>query len=135
MPNNFLQLHKVNVVLIVKPISCLNLKNEYNTEIFNPICLNVNNLIDEWIFLLQFVGVTFWSLMAIDRRLVLPESLDPYFPGWLNHMMHTNIMIFQLLELMSSSRKYPRRHYGCMTLFLFETAYLIWLLCLFNNES
>lgn len=26
------------------------------------------------------VGVSFWALMAIDRELVLPKALDPYFP-------------------------------------------------------
>lgn len=26
------------------------------------------------------VGVSFWTLMAIDRELVLPKVLDPYFP-------------------------------------------------------
>lgn len=26
------------------------------------------------------VGSTFWSLMAVDRELVFPKALDPYFP-------------------------------------------------------
>lgn len=27
------------------------------------------------------VGVTFWTLMAIDRELVFPKALDAVFPG------------------------------------------------------
>lgn len=27
------------------------------------------------------VGVTFWSLMAIDRELVFPKAFDAFFPG------------------------------------------------------
>ncbi|KAK9505314.1 hypothetical protein O3M35_009398 [Rhynocoris fuscipes] len=74
----------------------------------------------------MFVGITFWSLMAIDRELVLPKALDPYFPSWVNHVMHTNIMIFQALEILTSSRKYPPRKYSILALFLFQTVYLSW---------
>lgn len=30
------------------------------------------------------VGVTFWTLMAIDRELVFPKALDAVFPGYLH---------------------------------------------------
>lgn len=32
------------------------------------------------------VSGMFWLLYAIDRKLVLPESMDAYFPGWYNHI-------------------------------------------------
>ncbi|KAL1115568.1 hypothetical protein AAG570_005858 [Ranatra chinensis] len=77
--------------------------------------------------LAMFVGVTFWGLMAVDRELVLPRVLDAYFPSWLNHVMHTNIIVFQLLEMATSSRKYPKRKYGLSALFLFQATYLSWM--------
>ncbi|XP_073992521.1 androgen-dependent TFPI-regulating protein-like isoform X2 [Rhodnius prolixus] len=75
----------------------------------------------------MFVGSTFWGLMAIDRELVLPKALDPYFPVWLNHVMHTNIVVFQILETLTSSREYPQRKYSISALFLFQTCYLSWM--------
>ncbi|XP_014256064.1 androgen-induced gene 1 protein-like isoform X8 [Cimex lectularius] len=75
----------------------------------------------------MFVGVTFWGLMAVDRELVLPAALDPYFPSWLNHMMHTNILIFQFLEIITSTRVYPQRKHALVGLMTFQTTYLIWM--------
>ncbi|XP_055550862.1 androgen-induced gene 1 protein-like isoform X2 [Wyeomyia smithii] len=73
------------------------------------------------------VGVTFWTLMAIDRELVFPKALDAVFPGWLNHVMHTNIVIFMLLEICTSFRQYPSRKNGLAGLGFFMACYLVWL--------
>lgn len=75
---------------------------------------------------MQFVGATFWGLMAVDRELVLPAKLDPYFPSWINHIMHTNIVICQLLETVTSDRKYPTFKTGIPSLFVFQSAYIGW---------
>ncbi|KAL7294019.1 hypothetical protein TKK_0012589 [Trichogramma kaykai] len=75
----------------------------------------------------MFVGVTFWALMAVDRELVLPKALDPYFPGWLNHLMHTLIMFTTLLEMIISSRLYPTRSQGIKALITFMLTYLCWM--------
>uniref|UniRef100_A0A0K8TF02 Androgen-induced gene 1 protein n=2 Tax=Lygus hesperus TaxID=30085 RepID=A0A0K8TF02_LYGHE len=75
----------------------------------------------------MFVSFTFWGLMAVDRELVLPSKVDPYFPEWLNHMEHTNIIIFQLLELVTSPRVYPSNKVGLITLGVFQSSYLIWM--------
>ncbi|KAF3427435.1 hypothetical protein E2986_06515 [Frieseomelitta varia] len=48
----------------------------------------------------MFVGIIFWALMFVDRELVLPKALDPYFPWWLNHLMHTSIMVSTFIEMM-----------------------------------
>lgn len=53
------------------------------------------------------VSGMFWLLYAIDRELVLPKTMDPYFPAWYNHIMHTNILIFMVLEMFLSYHKYP----------------------------
>lgn len=68
----------------------------------------------------------FWGLYAIDRELVFPKILDSYFPQWLNHVMHTNIVVFSVIELVSSFRSYPTRKEGLGTLTLFMLVYLIW---------
>lgn len=73
------------------------------------------------------VGISFWALMAIDRELVFPKAFDAYFPGWLNHIMHTNIMVFILLEMFISFRVYPKRSTGLLGLTIFMGSYLIWI--------
>lgn len=75
----------------------------------------------------MFVGLTFWSLYGIDRELVLPKVLDKYFPPVLNHVMHTNIMIFIVIEMLTSCRKYPVRSTGTLILIIFMSLYLIWI--------
>ncbi|XP_012278971.1 androgen-dependent TFPI-regulating protein isoform X2 [Orussus abietinus] len=75
----------------------------------------------------MFVGITFWALMFVDRELVLPKALDPYFPWWLNHMMHTMIMVTTLLETIICPRQYPKRGNGLAGLSVLMLAYLVWM--------
>lgn len=75
----------------------------------------------------MFVASTFWGLYLIDRELILPKVIDPYFPVWLNHLMHTNIVIFLLIEMSTSFRRYPTRKQGIALLALVMVSYLIWI--------
>lgn len=75
----------------------------------------------------MFVGITFWALYLVDRELVFPKAIDAFFPTWLNHAMHTNIMIFILIELYTSFRKYPTRKTGMSILLFFMALYLVWI--------
>lgn len=75
----------------------------------------------------MFVGTTFWGIYAVDRELILPRSLDEFFPLWLNHVMHTNIMIFTFIEMVTSFRMYPKRKLGMSILTLFMLCYVVWL--------
>jgi hypothetical protein len=77
--------------------------------------------------LAMFVGSTFWGLYAIDRELVFPKALDAFFPNWLNHVMHTNIMVFIILELFTSFRSYPSKKSSYIGLGFFMSAYLVWV--------
>lgn len=77
--------------------------------------------------LASFVGITFWVLYLIDRELVLPRALDPYFPYWLNHCMHTNIMLFIALELTTTFRRYPARNLSISILSVLMLTYLVWI--------
>ena len=64
--------------------------------------------------------------MFVDRELVLPKALDPYFPWWLNHLMHTAIMVFTTLEMILAPRQYPTRSNGLTGLVVFNVIYLVW---------
>ncbi|XP_047521547.1 androgen-induced gene 1 protein-like [Pieris napi] len=75
----------------------------------------------------MFVGITFWGIYAVDRELILPRAIDAYFPLWLNHVMHSNIVVFVLIELVSTFRMYPKRKVGLSILTLFMLGYAIWI--------
>ncbi|XP_076755134.1 androgen-dependent TFPI-regulating protein isoform X2 [Xylocopa sonorina] len=75
----------------------------------------------------MFVGATFWGLMFVNRELVLPKALDPYLPMWLNHLMHTMIIVTTLIETFIAPRKYPRRLHGIAGEMTFLGLYLIWM--------
>lgn len=47
--------------------------------------------------------------------------------SWLNHVMHTNVAIFILLELFLSFRQYPNRKSGFTGLLIFNICYVIWI--------
>ncbi|KAK9308464.1 hypothetical protein QLX08_001621 [Tetragonisca angustula] len=83
----------------------------------------------------MFVGIIFWALMFVDRELVLPKALDPYFPWWLNHLMHTSIMVSTFIEMILSPRKYPPRSYGLFYLTFFIILYLIWIHIIFYKSG
>jgi hypothetical protein len=70
--------------------------------------------------------LTFWGLYAVNRELVFPRILDDYFPGWLNHVMHTHIVGFAALEMAITCRKYPKRSQGLAGLLGFMLVYLSW---------
>ncbi|XP_031629458.1 androgen-induced gene 1 protein-like isoform X2 [Contarinia nasturtii] len=73
------------------------------------------------------VAISFWSIYAIDRELILPKSFESFFPNWLNHVMHTNIVFFILLELLVSFRQYPAGKSGFIGLLVFNIFYVIWI--------
>ncbi|XP_045475922.1 androgen-induced gene 1 protein-like isoform X1 [Harmonia axyridis] len=82
-----------------------------------------------------FVGTTFWGIYAVDRELVFPKILDKYFPVWLNHVMHTNIMIFVLIEMAMNFRSYPKRKTGISILGVFMMCYLIWMHVIYHYSG
>uniref|UniRef100_A0A8C9THA1 Androgen dependent TFPI regulating protein 1 n=1 Tax=Scleropages formosus TaxID=113540 RepID=A0A8C9THA1_SCLFO len=75
-----------------------------------------------------FVCISFWTLYVIDRKLVYPKYLDDIIPLWLNHAMHTAILLLVLLELYLQPHRYPRRIRAVLCLALFCAAYLAWVL-------
>lgn len=73
------------------------------------------------------VGGLFWLLYSIDRELVFPKAVDSFFPWWLNHFVHSNIIGFVFVEMILLHHKYPRRKNGIGGLTVFMLAYLVWV--------
>lgn len=73
------------------------------------------------------VAILFWSLYAIDRTTVFPEEAESFFPSWLNHILHTNIAVFVIIEMLILHHQYPSRKEGIIGLMTFMFSYLIWM--------
>lgn len=72
------------------------------------------------------VAILFWTIYAFDRDMVLPEAADAIFPSWLNHILHTNVAVFIVIEMLVLHRQYPDRKSGILGLMAFNFAYLVW---------
>lgn len=75
----------------------------------------------------MFVSLVFWSLMFIDRELVFPKVLDAHFPWWLNHLLHTMVLISTLMEMVMAPRQYPRRLTSLSAIVILDIIYSIWM--------
>lgn len=73
--------------------------------------------------------------MLVDRELVLPAAMDAYFPSWLNHLMHSMIVVTTLVELIIAPRQYPKRLAGLGGLLVFLVIYLIWYVSTDSNDN
>ncbi|XP_065162136.1 androgen-induced gene 1 protein-like isoform X2 [Atheta coriaria] len=82
--------------------------------------------------LAMFVGVTFWAIYLVDRELILPKAMDVFFPVWLNHCMHTNIVVFMLIEFITTSYAYEPRARNVKILLSVMVSYLIWLFVIYS---
>lgn len=80
-------------------------------------------------------SLMFWAMTTIDRELVFPKALDEFFPRWLDFVLHTNVSIFILLDLLMVKHIYPRRSSAIRGLTLFMLGYLIWLYVIFMNTG
>ena len=57
----------------------------------------------------MFVGIIFWTLYHIDRKLIFPVELDEFFPAILNHCMHTTVIPYQLGQMLLVKQVFPAR--------------------------
>ncbi|KAJ8945887.1 hypothetical protein NQ318_002728 [Aromia moschata] len=46
------------------------------------------------------VATVFWGIWHIDRELIFPKIIDEFFPTWLNHAVHTFIVVPLIVELL-----------------------------------
>lgn len=73
------------------------------------------------------VAILFWSMYAMDRESVFPDKVDHFFPFWLNQILHTNIAIFIIIEMIILHRQYPERKKSLIGLAIFMFSYLAWM--------
>lgn len=75
---------------------------------------------------------TYWTLTSIDRELAFPKALDAFFPKWLDLILHTNLSIFVILDLIITQHQYPKRSAAIRGLVVFLLGYLGWVYVIKN---
>ncbi|GBP46590.1 Androgen-induced gene 1 protein [Eumeta japonica] len=81
-----------------------------------------------------YVATVFWLLYAINREIILPRKTDKIIPSWLNHLMHTTVVLFATIEMYISPHSYPSRQIAVLSLVSVLCAYIAWMLKLFLSE-
>ncbi|XP_029609120.1 androgen-dependent TFPI-regulating protein [Salmo trutta] len=79
----------------------------------------------------MFVVLLFWVIFSYDRQLVYPESLDAFFPLWMNHAMHTVVMPILLGEILLQHHVYPKTKNGLAALGVVGLAYMGWVIFIY----
>lgn len=69
----------------------------------------------------------YWTMRTIDRELVFPKALDAFFPTWLDFILHTNVTVSVVLEMILNDIRYPKRKTSIRGLVVFLLGYLGWL--------
>lgn len=81
---------------------------------------------------LTFVHFLEFLCCILER---LTGCFQTFLSSWLNHVMHSNIIVFIILELFTSFRKYPKRKAGLVGLSIFMLAYLVWIHIIKHNAG
>lgn len=85
--------------------------------------------------LATFVTVTFWSLYAIDRKLVYPEVYDLVAPQYMNHFWHTTILLWVLCEIYLVHHRFPSTACAAASVLIYGTAYIGWVVYIYVSTG
>ncbi|XP_023942362.1 androgen-induced gene 1 protein [Bicyclus anynana] len=116
------------------------LNDVFGTNAQSPKKTPVIRQIKDTIFSLAFptaiyVSIAFWSIYAIDKELIFPERISKLYHPALNHVMHTTVSLFIIIELFTSYRNYPSRKVGYMVTFSFYISYLVWFFIVYAKTG
>ncbi|KAL5268366.1 hypothetical protein ACHWQZ_G002284 [Mnemiopsis leidyi] len=81
------------------------------------------------------VFILFWGLFAIDRELVMPRSLDNVIDPTYNHMVHTYIVFWPIVEALVTQISVPQKRQGLIAIAIFSVSYTVWSYIIFLNTG
>jgi len=74
------------------------------------------------------VFASFWGIFLVDRELIVPKRMEGHFPDWLNHTLHSVILLTLLLEGMLVYHRLPPRRKSISLLYTVYFTYVAWTL-------
>ncbi|XP_068621694.1 androgen-dependent TFPI-regulating protein-like [Battus philenor] len=78
-----------------------------------------------------YVSAAFWGIYAVDKNLIFPDHIEKLYPVWVNHVMHTTVTVFMLIELIATRRNYPSRATGLSLILTIISLYITWFLAIY----
>lgn len=69
------------------------------------------------------ISAMFWSLYLLDRDLVMPPALDAILPVWLNHAMHTFVVVLVVVQMLAEPHYPPSKRLMFAMNLVFNVAY------------
>lgn len=102
--------------------------NEKISDVFEGLKKICDSLFALYAFPISIaVTVMFWTLYAIDRDLVHPKNRDEYIPFYFNQLMHTNVSLMMIIEMVSVYHIFPNMKTMVFWLGGFIAVYLTWV--------
>ncbi|VVC93203.1 unnamed protein product [Leptidea sinapis] len=119
-------------------VACVN--DIFGTNERSPIKPPTVRKIKDALFSLAFplaiyVSVAFWSIYYWDKELIFPEHVRKAFPVWLNHVMHTVVSVFMIVEMLTSYKTYPSRLLGYTLMSCVVLPYIALLFILYGQTG
>lgn len=71
-----------------------------------------------------YIAIVFWTIYTLYKELIFPDNIEEIFPLWVNHVMHTLIVPFVIIELIITPKTYHSRFLGIAIGFFIGVAYL-----------
>ena len=85
--------------------------------------------------LAAFVTVMFWTLHTIDPSLVIDPNSEYQETAWMNHMKHTFVLFWVVVELVVVNHGYPMKFIGGATAFAVSGTYMVWVHVIYYVDS
>uniref|UniRef100_A0A8D9EU20 Androgen-dependent TFPI-regulating protein n=1 Tax=Cacopsylla melanoneura TaxID=428564 RepID=A0A8D9EU20_9HEMI len=82
-----------------------------------------------------FVSIFFWSVFLYNRELVFPKVLDNIMAPWLNHAIHSMIVVSLLTEILLVRHNLPKMSHSILLLTVFMGVYLYILVGTYFTEG
>lgn len=82
-----------------------------------------------------YVSLAFWGIYSIDKELIFPERIEKLYHPAMNHVMHTTVSVFIIIELFTSYRNYPSRNIGFFVTYSFYLSYLAWFFVIYYKTG
>jgi hypothetical protein len=88
-------------------------------------------MLNDYLFVLLFVftslvGFMFWGLFLYDQELILPKSVQAFYPQDLNLFQHGAVMLFMWLQALLCAHKNRNAYAELLVVLFFGLLYLLW---------
>ncbi|CAH2105006.1 unnamed protein product [Euphydryas editha] len=82
-----------------------------------------------------YVSLAFWSIYFIDKELIFPDHIEKLYHPSINHVMHTTVAVFIIIDMLMTHINYPSRKIGFTVTMTFFISYIIWFFYIYAKTG